>query len=65
MRLKGFAPTGEKLSADLHSEHQTRNTDVSYYLMKFGTGKLEELPQDTRPEVHDDRTVDEMLTDDD
>lgn len=48
----------------LHPEHQTFDTSVSYYLRKYGTGQLESLPVDTRSEIKDERTVDEMLDDD-
>lgn len=47
-----------------HPDYESRNTRVSEYLRKYGTGKLENLPRDTRPEVVDDRSVDEMLDDD-
>lgn len=47
-----------------HPEHQTFDTSVSYYLRKYGTGQLEQLPFDNRREITDDRTVDQMLDDD-
>ena len=46
---------------ELHPEHQNRDTTVSSYLMKYGQGKIDEFPSDTRPEIKDNRTTDEML----
>lgn len=48
----------------LHPEHQTFDTSVSYYLRKYGTGQLEQLPFDSRREITDDRSVEQMLDDD-
>lgn len=58
-------PVYENVSSELHPEHQDVNTRVSEYLIKYGQGKLDRMPNDTRQEVQDDRTVDQMLEDDD
>lgn len=42
---------------------ERKNTRVSEYLRKYGTGHLENVPTDNRPEMTDDRNVDEMLAD--
>lgn len=55
----------EDVVQDLHPDHETRNTRVSEYLRKYGQGKIDTLPTDTRPEVKDNRSVDEMLSDGD
>lgn len=49
------------IEQDLHPEHQNRDTTVSSYLMKYGQGKIDEMPSDSRPEIKDNRSVDEML----
>ena len=55
----------EKVTNLKHKDHETRDTRVSEYLRKYGQGRIDTLPADTRPEVHDNRTVDEMLDDPD
>ena len=47
-----------------HPKFVEKNTSVSEYLRKYGQGKVENLPQDSRTEVEDNRSVDEMLEDD-
>lgn len=47
-----------------HPDFEQVNTSVSEYFRKYAHGKIENLPQDSRPEVADDRTSDEMLNDD-
>lgn len=54
----------DKCSSVLHPEYQHFDTEVSAYLRKYGTGALEKLPTDTRSEVTDERTTDEMLAED-
>lgn len=61
MCYKKFPPVGEKNSGINHPEYEVRETRVSDYLRRYGTGKIEDLPTTSAPEVHDDRTVDEML----
>lgn len=51
----------EKNSGLRHKEFESRNTRVSEYLMKYGQGKIDSLPQDTRSEVSDPRSENEML----
>lgn len=63
-RLKESELQFDKVDTKLHPEHQVFDTTVSYYLRKYGTGQLEQLPFDTRREVKDERTEDEMLNDD-
>lgn len=58
-------PVFEKNDGVLHPEHQSVSTRVSDYLIKYGQGKLDKMPNDTRQEIQDDRTVDQMLEDDD
>lgn len=53
------------VSRDKHPEHQEVNTRVSEYLRKYGQGKIDTLPVDKRPEINDERSVDEMLGDTD
>lgn len=55
----------EVLSNDKHPEHETRNTSVSEYFRKYGQGRIDALPTDSRPEVTDNRSVDDMLNDTD
>ena len=57
-------PIAENNSALDHEEHQVTNTRVSEYMRKYGQGKIDVMPTDTRPEVNDDRDVDSMLNDD-
>lgn len=63
MRHLKEIPVYDVLDTTLHPEHETRNTRVSEYLRKYGQGKIDDLPRDSRPEVHDNRSVDEMLDD--
>lgn len=63
-RLKDSEMQFDKTDTKLHPEHQVFDTTVSYYLRKYGTGQLEQLPFDTRREVKDDRTDEDMLNDD-
>lgn len=55
----------EANSGLLHKEYQNRETSVAEYYRKYGVGKLnaDSMPRDTRPEVSDPRSVDEMLAD--
>lgn len=57
-------PVFEKNSILDHPEAQAVNTQVSEYLRKYGQGKIDELPKDSRPEINDDREPGEMLDDD-
>lgn len=54
-------PVYENLDPVPHEEYEVRDTRVSEYLRKYGTGKIDALPTDTRPEIHDPRDVDQML----
>lgn len=47
----------------LHSEHESRDTRVSEYLRKYGQGKIDVMPTDSRPQVVDDRSDDEKISD--
>lgn len=51
----------EQISCDKHPEFEVRNTRVSEYLRKYGQGKIDSLPTDSRPVVTDPRSVDEMI----
>lgn len=46
----------EHNSGVLHPEHQSVNTSVSEYLIKYGSGKIDSMPTDTRTEFNDDRS---------
>lgn len=61
--FKRIKPVYESCSAARHPEAQNVTTSVSEYLRKYGQGKLEELPQDSRPTISDERSVEEMLDD--
>lgn len=54
----------EELDLTPHPDFEQVNTSVSEYFRKYSQGKIETLPQDTRPEVSDDRTDAEKLVDD-
>lgn len=51
----------EKLSDERHAEFEVKDTRVSDYLRRYGTGHIEDLPTTSAPEVKDDRTEEEML----
>lgn len=57
-------PVFEQNSDLEHEEHQVTNTRVSEYMRKYGQGKIDVMPTDTRPEVDDPRTDEEKLSDD-
>lgn len=44
-----------------HKDYENRNTRVSEYLRKYGQGKIDSLPTDSRPEIHDARSDDEKI----
>lgn len=56
-------PVCEKTTQVPHPEYEIKETKVSDYLRKYGTGKLEDLPTSSRPEITDNRSVDQMLDD--
>lgn len=60
---RSISRVSEVLSDVRHAEYQNVNTRVSEYLLKYGQGKIDAMPTDNRPEVSDDRTVDQMLDD--
>lgn len=62
--FKRIKPVFEHCTIYKHPEAQNVDTRVSEYLRKYGQGKIDELPQDSRPVVDDKRSVDEMLSDD-
>lgn len=48
-----------------HPEHQERITSVSHLYEKYRTGKIEDMPSTSLPQMPDDpRSDDEMLNDD-
>lgn len=51
----------EHVNKTRHPEYEVKETRVSDYLRKYGTGSVEDLPQSSAPEIKDDRTVEEML----
>ena len=65
MFRRDIKPKFEHNSGVLHPEHEERNTRVSEYLRKYGQGKIDSMPTDNRPVVNDNRSVDEMLEDND
>lgn len=54
----------EELDLTPHPDFEQVNTSVSEYFRKYSQGKIENLPTDSRPEVTDDRSPDQMLDDD-
>lgn len=60
---RSISRVSEVLSDVRHAEYQNVNTRVSEYLLKYGQGKIDVMPTDNRPEVTDDRSVDQMLDD--
>lgn len=54
----------EELELTPHPDFEQVNTSVSEYFRKYSQGKIENLPQDSRPEVTDDRSDADMLNDD-
>ena len=61
--FKRIKPSFEKNSGILHKDYQVRETRVSDYMRKYGTGHADPnlMPQDRRVEVTDEREVDDML----
>lgn len=55
-------PVFEKLSHEPHPDFEVKETRVSDYLRRYGTGHIDDFPTASAPEVHDDRSVDEMLS---
>lgn len=51
----------QDLEYENHPEYEIRETRVSDYLRKYGTGHIEDLPTSSAPEITDKRTVDQML----
>lgn len=58
---KKMKPVYEKNSTVRHPDFEVKETRVSDYLRKYGTGNIEDLPTSSAPEIKDDRSVDEML----
>lgn len=56
-------PVYRKIDVTPHKDYESRDTRVSEYLRKYGTGKIDEMPNDTRAEIKDNRSVDEQLAD--
>lgn len=54
-------PVYQDLDYTNHPEYEIKETRVSDYLRKYGTGHIDELPTSSAPEIKDDRSVDEML----
>lgn len=65
MMHKFLKPQFEVVSPDKHKEYQVRNTRVSEYLRKYGQGKIDSLPTDSRPVVIDPRSDDDKLSNND
>lgn len=61
MFSRNIKTTFEHNSGVLHHEHEVRNTRVSEYLRKYGQGKIDSMPTDTRPTITDNRSTDEKL----
>jgi hypothetical protein len=58
---KHSKPAFEAVDPVNHPDYEIKDTRVSDYLKKYGTGKIEDLPQVSRPEITDNRTTDQML----
>lgn len=56
-------PELEKVSQLRHPDFKFTETRVSEFLRLYGSGKIQNLPEDPRPEVVDNRSTDEMLAD--
>lgn len=56
-------PVFERNSGVNHPDYEIKETRVSDFLRRFGTGHIDDLPTTSSPEISDDRTVDEMLSD--
>lgn len=61
--FKREKPVYESNSLLEHEDRQVTNTRVSEYLRKYGQGKIDSMPTDSRSEVVDDREPDQMLDD--
>lgn len=57
-------PVFQPVDPHNHPDYEIKDTRVSDYLRRYGTGHLDDLPQTSAPEISDDRTVDEMLDSD-
>lgn len=62
--FKKCEPTFEPVDTAPHPEYEQRVTSVAEYFRKYAAGKTDQMPQDMRPEISDDRDPDEMLEDD-
>lgn len=54
-------PVYQDLDYNNHPEYEIRETRVSDYLRKYGTGHIEDLPTSSAPEISDNRSVEQML----
>lgn len=54
-------PVYERVSSERHADFEVKDTRVSDYLRKYGTGHIDDFPTTSAPEVHDDRSEEEML----
>lgn len=63
MSFVNRAPQLERVSKQPHPDFQFVETRVSEFLRLYGSGKIQNLPEDPRPEVQDNRSTDEMLAD--
>ena len=56
MKSKRIKPVFDDLDYDLnHPEYEIRETRVSDYLRRYGTGHIDDLPQTSAPEVPNER----------
>lgn len=51
----------QELDYENHPEYEIKETRVSDYLRKYGTGHIEDLPTSSAPEISDNRSVEQML----
>lgn len=58
-----FEPKCEKVDQHPHPEFQNQETRISEFMRLYAKGSINSVPQNTRPEVVDDRDVDDMLSD--
>lgn len=58
---KRCKPQYEVLDATNHPDYEIKDTRVSDYLRKYGSGKIDDLPSSSAPEITDNRSTDQML----
>ena len=61
---KRIKPIYENVSGEKHPDFKRERTEVSEYYRLYASGKIDKVPESTRPTLPDDtRSVDQMLDD--